>query len=305
MAVKGQKTGKDRIYQWLDNLDKKKDTDPHAILVTPDEVSPMIWYLTKKTGTLSPAERKAAFGTEDKQEAWARGISVKAGYFIRAITIDGETGEPTSTWTGTIGQLMKHVTDESVLYIMEDERRAVEKAEKRKQENEVNKEKFINYFKGEYLNVLNRAMAKKSQTRSADWEKLRSEIGPEEFGAFGSKNQRLSEMSSKLQQLFDMAKEIKSGSISESDLDVYYSKWIEYMAGAGDYIRQQGYRGDERAELSDIIKKHTMMGACNRFLQYIVTGKISSAYLDVMKQLGIDTGIDLGTADIDLSDLDI
>ena len=27
-----------------------------------------------------------------------------------------------------------------------------------------------------------------------------------------------------------MAKEIKSGSISESDLDVYYSKWIEYMA---------------------------------------------------------------------------
>ncbi len=305
VAVKGQKTGKDRIYQWLDSLDKKKDTDPHAILVTPDEIAPMIWYLTKKTGTMSPAERKAAFGTDDRSVAWEKGISVKAGYFMRAITIDAETGEPTATWTGTIGQLMKYVNDDSVLYIMEDERRAVEKAQKRKEENTLGMEKFINYFKGEYLNILNRAWSKKTDKKSQDFKRLTGELEPGDMGGIDPSIERQSvDLSPKLRELIELAQEIGSGEFNTGDLQVHYKKWLEYMAEAGDYVIDPSFR-DPRAEISDIIRKHTMMGACNRFLQYIVSGKVTGAHMDVLKQLGVETGIDLGTTDVDLSDIDI
>lgn len=76
------------------------------------------------------------------------------------------------------------------------------------------------------------------------------------------------------------------------------------MAEAGDYVIDPSSR-DPRAEISDVIRKHTMMGACNRFLQYIVSGKVTGAHMDVLKQLGVETGIDLGTTDVDLSDIDI
>jgi hypothetical protein len=75
------------------------------------------------------------------------------------------------------------------------------------------------------------------------------------------------------------------------------------MAEAGHYKASE-YLHDKKADLADVLKKHTIMGACNRFMQYILTGKVTGPHLDVLKDLGIDTeGIDSG--DIDLSDLDI
>jgi hypothetical protein len=292
VMIKGEKTGTDRIYQWLDNLNKQKDTDPHAILVSPDSVAPQLWYLTKKTGTLNPKERMTRFGTEDRSAAWKEGISVKAGYFMRAITIDAETGEPISTWTGTLGQLMDHVSEDSVLYILEDERRAVEKSEKRRKEAEISKDKFLDYFKGEYINVLNKAWQKKSGNRASEFEQMKSQMSPEDFAD-----------PVKLQELTQKANEIGGGGFNPSDLSVYYDKWLEYMAEAGHYKASENLY-DKKADLADVLKKHTIMGACNRLMQYILTGKVTGPHLDVLKDLGIDTeGIDSG--DIDLSDLDI
>jgi hypothetical protein len=292
VMVRGEKTGKDRIYQWLDNLDKQKDTDPHAILVSPDPVAPQIWYLTRKTGTLNPKERMARFGTEDRPPAWEAGISVKAGYFMRAITIDGETGEPTSRWTGTLGQLMNHVSDESVLYILEDERRAVEKAEKRKKEAEISKGKFLDYFKGEYMKILNNAWQKKSGNRASEFEQMKSQMSPEDFAD-----------PEKLKELQQKANEIGGAGFNPSDLSVYYDKWLEYMGEVGHY-KSSEFSWDKKADLADVIKKHTMMGASNRFMQYIITGKVTGPHLDVLKDLGIDVG-NIESDDIDLSDLDI
>jgi len=306
VAVKGEKTGKERIYQWLDNLDKKKDTDPHAILVSPDPVAPQIWYLTKKTGTLSPAERIQMFGTEDRSAAWEKGVSVKAGYFMRAITIDAETGEPIASWTGTLGQLMDHVSEDSVLYIMEDERRAVEKAEKRKKEAEFGRDKFFEYFKNDYIKVLNKAWEKRTGKRKEEWEKLRSEISPEEFMGAGDST-RISEMSPKLQELFTKAQEIQAGGFDAGNLAIYCDNWLEYMATAGNYKLRSANYWDKQADLLDVIKKHTLMGACNRFLQFITTGKIAGPHLDALKELGIDTESegDLNLGDLDLSDIDL
>ena len=254
---------------------------------------------------MSPAERKAAFGTDDRSKAWEKGISVKAGYFMRAITIDAETGEPIASWTGTLGQLMDHVSEESVLYIMEDERRAVEKAEKRKKEAEFGRDKFFEYFKNDYINVLNKAWEKKTGKRKEEWEQLKSEISPEEFMAASST--KVSEMSPKLQELFTKAQEIKSGGFNTGDLTIYCSNWLEYMATAGNYKLRSEHSWDKQADLLDVIKKHTLMGACNRFLQFITTGKIAGPYLDALKELGIDTDStgDLNLGDLDLSDIDI
>lgn len=293
VMVRGEKTGKDRIYQWLDNLDKQKDTDPHAIIVSPDPVAPQIWYLTRKTGTLSPKERMARFGTEDRQPAWEAGISVKAGYFMRAITIDAETGEPTARWTSTLGQLMNHISDESVLYILEDERRAVEKAEKRKKEAEISKGKFLDYFKGEYMKILNNAWQKKSGNRASEFEQMKSQMSPEDFAD-----------PEKLKELQQKANEIGGAGFNLSDLSVYYNKWLEYMGEVGHYNQSSESHWDKKADLADVIKKHTMMGASNRFMQYIITGKVTGPHLNLLKDLGIDVD-NIEYDDIDLSDLDI
>jgi len=312
VAVKGTKTGEQRIYQWLDSLNKKKDTDPHAILITPDPNAPMIWYLTRKTGTLSPAERQQMFGDTDKQLAWKEGISVKAGYFMRAITIDQETGEPTSEWVGTLGQLMKYVNDDSVLYIMEDERRAADKYDKRREDARIDKEKFIEYFSENYIEKVNIGKSKQVSKLKDKFSKDVQSLDVDDFGGIerglSKYGEGQKEISSKVSDLLDIARDISSGNISKDDLSIYYDKFIEYLGDSGDYKTDE-ITMDNKADLKDVINKHSMMGTCTKFLQYIVTGKVASVYTDVMKDLGIDIGsvdVEGGEDGLDfLDDLDI
>lgn len=188
---------------------------------------------------------------------------------------------------------------------MEDERRAVEKAQKRKEKNTLGMEKFINYFKGEYLNILNRAWSKKTYKKSQDFKRLTGELEPGDMGGINPSITRQDvDLSPKLRELIELAREIGSGEFNTGDLQVHYNKWLEYMTEAGDYVIDPSSR-DPKAEISDVIRKHTIMGACNRFLQYIVAGKVTGTHLDILKQLGIGTDADLGTTPIDLSDIDI
>lgn len=299
VMVKGKKTGKDRIYNWLDSLDKKKDTNPNSILINPDPVAPTIWYLTKKTGTLSPAERQQMFGDDDKRLAWEKGISVKAGYFMRAITIDQETGQPLSTWLGTLGQLMDNVNDDAVLYIMEDDKRAQDKYNKRIEEQRMDKDKFVEFFTDNYMPKLEKAMAKKQASRRDQFSKMAASMKPEDIPAG-----KYSDFSSAMKELAAAAREISSGEISNMDLGVQYDRFVEYLMEEGDYKASEGSFGDSKADIKDVIDRHSMMGACSKFLQFIVTGKTSGVYVNVLADIGLGDAADLSDAgDIDLGDL--
>lgn len=302
VVVKGTKTGKERIYNWLDSLDKKKDTNPNAILINPDPVSPTIWYLTKKTGTLSPAERRQIFGDEDKRLAWEKGISVKAGYFMRAITIDQETGQPLSTWLGTLGQLMDNVEDNSVLYIMEENTEAQDKYDKRQEDQRMDKGKFIEYFQENYMPKLEKAMSKKQSSRRDQFSKMAASMKPEDIPS-----SKYGDFSSAMAQLVAAAKEITSGEINSMDLGVKYDEFIEYLAEEGDYKMDSDL--DRKADIKDVVDKHSMMGACSKFLQFIVTGKTSGVHINVLSDIGLadpsDLGLDADLGDFDMDDLDL
>jgi hypothetical protein len=108
----------------------------------------------------------------------------------------------------------------------------------------------------------------------------------------------------KLKELQQKANEIGGAGFNLSDLSVYYNKWLEYMGEVGHYNQSSEFSWDKKADLADVIKKHTMMGASNRFMQYIITGKVTGPHLNLLKDLGIDVD-NIEYDDIDLSDLDI
>ena len=66
---------------------------------------------------------------------------------------------------------------------------------------------------------------------------------------------------------------------------------------------------DRKADISDVIDKHSMMGACSKFLQFIVTGKTSGVHVNVLSDIGLadpsDLGLDADLGDFDMGDLDL
>lgn len=276
VAVVGSKSGVQRIYDYLvNNIDKRKDTAVKLILVNPDEQ--MVHYITRKTGKT----RDWKGYDPDRPE-----VSQKRGNYIRIVTIDRETGEPVAAWRGTIEQLRDDITENSVLYIMEQETRATEKREKREETKKMDDKTFLDYFKKEYTKILTKVYDKKAVQKKEEFQKKLSQIDPEELKSFGS-YQSIS-AAGPLAELLAAAKDIETGTMSDGQIDVEYRKFIEYLGDRGDYKKKSPDSWDKKADIKDVVERHSLMGACSKFLQFIATGKTATVYTDIFKELGLE-----------------
>jgi len=282
VEVVGKKTGRERIYNYLTKLPTETDTDLRLILVNPEEE--LVHYITKKTGKT----REWKGYDPDRPE-----VSQKRGFYMRIVTIDRETGEPVAAWRGTISQLLEDVSDESVLYIMEPEERVLTKR-KTREGYKMTADRFIKHFKDNYIKLVNKGMEKKTAKRQEEFRKLAGELDPSELGQFKDQSIWKNDMPASLKRLIDTAAEIEAGVIDEGKLEVELRQFLEYLAKEGKYETDPKIIWDKVAMLSDVIDKHTLMGTCNRFLQYIVTGKVAAVAQDIFTELGLE---DLGLGD--------
>jgi hypothetical protein len=282
VQVIGTKTGKERVYNYLTSLPTDRDIPLRLILVNPEEE--MVHYITRKTG-----KTKDWKGYDpDRPE-----VSQKRGFYMRIITIDRETGEPVAAWRGTISQLLEDVTDESILYIMEQEERVKSKREVRKS-YEMSEDKFIEYFEDKYINIVNKALEKKTGRRREEFKEMLQDISPEDVAKLDRYNIYKSDLPESLINVIKKATEISTGAVDKGLLKVELKKFLEYLANQGKYETDPNRSYDKVALLDDVIDKHSLMGACSKFFQYIVTGKTASVAKDVFTELGI---ADLGLGD--------
>ncbi len=282
VQVVGQKTGKDRIYNYLTSLPTEIDTGLRLILVNPEEQ--MVHYITRKTGKTKDWKGYDPMRPE---------VSQKRGFYMRIITIDRETGEPVAAWRGTVSQLLEDVTDESILYIMEKEQRVTSKRETRK-EYKMTPDKFIEYFKNNYVKLVNKGLEKKTGKRKEEFKELLGQVDPSELGKLKDQTIYQSDLPASLKNLINKAAEIESGVVDKGMLKVELRKFLEYLAKEGKYETDPEISWDKVAMLGDVIAKHSLMGACSKFLQYIVTGKTATVAKDIFTELGLG---DLGLGD--------
>jgi len=283
VEVIGQKSGKDRIYAYLTGLPTEVDTDLRLILVNPEEE--MVHYITKKTGKT----RDWKGYDPDRPN-----VSQKRGFYMRIITIDRETGEPVAAWRGTISQLLEDVTDESILYIMEQEERVTTKRSARK-EHLMTDEKFLDHFKNKYIEMVTKGLEKKTGKRKEEFKQMVSNLDPEDFSKLANDSWiRQSELSQSMKDIIQKSAEISNGTVDEGMLKVELRKFLEYLANEGKYETDPNQSYDKIALLDDVIAKHSLMGTCSKFLQYIVTGKTASVAKDIFTELGLE---DLGLGD--------
>jgi hypothetical protein len=113
-----------------------------------------------------------------------------------------------------------------------------------------------------------------------------SQIDPEELKDFGS-YQSIS-AAGPLAQLLAAAKDIETGTMSDGQIDVEYRKFIEYLGDKGDYKKKAPDSWDKKADIKDVVERHSLMGACSKFLQFIATGKTATVYTDIFKELGLE-----------------
>lgn len=285
VSVVGTKTGKDRIYNYLTGLPTDRDVSLRLILVNPDEE--MIHYITRKTG-----KTKEWKGYDpDRPE-----VSQKRGFYMRISTIDRETGEPVAAWRGTISQLLEDVSENSVLYVMETEDRVLDKR-KTRESYKITKDRFLDHFKNNYVEMVNRGIEKKTGKRREEFKKMISNLDVEDFENFRGLSGNYvhkSDLSKSMQDIIKKSAEISTGTVDDGMLKVELKKFLEYLADKGKYEIEDNTYGDPIAKLENVIDKHTLIGTCSRFLQYIVTGKTVSVAKDIFTELGIE---DLGLGD--------
>lgn len=282
VKVIGTKTGKERVYNYLTSLPTDRDISLRLILVNPEEG--MVHYITRQTGKTRDWK-----GYDPNRPE----VSQKRGFYMRIITIDKETGEPVAAWRGTISQLLEDVTQESVLYIMEQEDRVKTKRETRKS-YKMDADKFIDYFEDKYINIVNKALEKKTGRRREEFKELLQEVSPEDVAKLDKYMVYKDQLPESLLNVIKKATEISTGAVDRGLLKVELRKFLEYLASQGKYETDPSVPYDKVALLDDVIDKHSLMGTCSRFFQFIVTGKTASVAKDVFTELGI---ADLGLGD--------
>ena len=288
VKVIGTKTGSQRIYSYLTGLPTNRDVGLRLILVNPDEE--LVHLINRKTG-----KTKDWKGYDpDRPE-----VSQKRGFYMRIITIDRETGEPVAAWRGTISQLLEDVSDNSILYVMEDETRALDKKIKRGS-YKMTDEKFLEYFTDTYSGLIEKAATKKNAkavaTMAAKIKKLDPNKLLQDLKSHDSliRDRYAYNLPGDLVKFIKKAIEINSNRVDLGHIKVDYAKFLEYLADNGNYEKIEKRYGDSKADLNDVIAKHSLMGTCSKFLQFISTGKTASVSKDIFTEMGLE---DLGLGD--------
>jgi hypothetical protein len=297
IQVNGTKTGKRAIQHYLEEIvPKDKDTDIRLILITPNQ--DLVHYITRKTGKTTPEQRERKYGesNRDRSRELSRfdreaPVSEKTGMYIRVVTIDGDSGEPISTWNGTIGQMIQQgeIDDSSVLYIMEKEDRVREKRGKRKEYREVSDDKFLEYFTANFEKIASAMLGKGAERAKSEIQDIAKDIDFTKANIDYHGNIKLPHESAK--RIQELQKVIKSVSFDINSLKPKLNNFLELAKKEGEYEPAgDDYYLRGRANLSQMIEIHTMPVVASMFLQFVSFGKVTKQFHtdDPFKELGLE-----------------
>jgi hypothetical protein len=297
VQVKGTKKGKNQIYHYLTNvLDSRKDSKIRMILSNPD--SDMIIYLTRKTGKMSK-DQLSAEGLQGKSREELRelGVAQKLGLYVRSVAIDADSGQAISGWDGTISQMAEDMTENSVLYIMEDEDKVRSKRKVRTKRNTVAPEAFVEYFIDNYSKILDsQGKSNASKLNDKIIQKLSglsaNDIADVVSRGWDKENVRSNNVSGegakKMREILDLKKAVEESIVDSGNIQSKLWSFLELAFKEGEY--EPDVRDRNKASLSDMVDKHTMPIVASMFLQFIALGKVHKPFYsdDPFKELGLD-----------------
>jgi hypothetical protein len=143
--------------------------------------------------------------------------------------------------------------------------------------------------------MVTKGLEKKTGKRKEEFKQMVSNLDPEDFSKIAIDSWiSTSELSQSMKDIIQKSAEISNGTVDEGMLKVELRKFLEYLANEGKYETDPNRSYDKIALLDDVIAKHSLMGTCSKFLQYIVTGKTASVAKDIFTELGLE---DLGLGD--------
>lgn len=304
VEVKGTKSGKRQIIHYLTKIvPNEKDSDIRLILVNPTEDT--VHYLTRKTGKTAPEQRERKYGERDinKSRELSRfdptsPVAEKLGYYMRGVTIDLDSGLPMARWEGTIGQLERHMDEDTTLYILETENRVREKRGKRKELKRINEKDFVDYFVNNYSKILSAQGASNAQKLNQQLVQKLSGLSADDITTVlsGPTYQEgqveirsgSGESARKIREIIDLKKAIEKDIVSEGDIQIKLWKFLELAFKEGEYEADEKDRN--KASLADMVDKHTMPIVASMFLQYVALGKVYKKFFtdDPFKELGLE-----------------
>jgi DNA-binding transcriptional regulator/RsmH inhibitor MraZ len=297
IEVQGTKTGINKIRHYLEKVvPKNLDTDPRLILVTPSE--DLAYYITRKTGKTSPAEREAKYGVSDRNMSREMSrydaenpVSEKIGMYIRTVTIDLDSGEPIARWEGTIGQMftLGLIKEDSILYVMEKEDRVREKRKKRHSFKKVSMEDFVKYFMDNFENIARKFVDSGSEKAKRELESTKKQIDPTQLEIDSAGRMVIPQ--DIVQKINKLKKVIQSSSFDKGMLLPKLNNFLELAMKEGEYEPAgDNYLDRGRANLSQMVDIHTMPVVASMFLQYIALGKVYKKFHsdNVIADLGLE-----------------
>lgn len=280
VQVEGVKKGKKQIYHYLTNVvSSKEDTNVRFILVNPDNDG--VFYLTKKLGKLTGPEKKE-MGIDHKSRAELsrdHNVSQKRGLYMRAVSIDLSSGEYTAHWYGRIGEMREDMSENSILYILKHEDDVRTKRSVRTKRTSVTQEEFIEYFVKNYVKILD--TQGKSNADALHAEVIKRNSLPSSNDRYERDN-----FNRETNRMEDEANSIKG--IDPQKLFYKLRNLLHLAMKEGEYVPDKTDRN--KADLSDMINKHTQPIVASMFLQYIALGSVHKPFYtdNPFKELGLD-----------------
>lgn len=219
------------------------------------------------------------------------------GNQYRVVTIDKSTGKPISKWAGTNGQLAGSAPIGTKLYIFEQENRASKKKEKREKLQNYTEKEFIDYVIENYSKLIGKAFGKYRKTAEEKFykkltglsiediintlSKTKGQRGSTQYTAIIGKQtgwsaseediKKHGESWEKIGELLDLADAVKRDVVDEQQLLNELNNFKKYMFSNGSYKPEKN--NEESADLNDIIKSESLLGATTKFLQFVTYGK--------------------------------
>lgn len=291
VEVRGNKQGKKNIYHYLTQLlDSRKDTGIRLVLVNPTE--DIVQYMTRKTGKMSKIQL-ADVGIYDEprgrsatDQARMQGTSNKRGLYMRVVALDGDSGEPISAWEGTIGQMAEDWDESTILYIMEDEDRVRAKRKTRTDIKTVTEEQFLKYFMDNFDKLANKAIGKKGAEAEAKYREEFAKLDP-----ISDYDGALIADTDQGKIVKDLRTQLNKGSFDPESLEPKLNNFLELAFKEGEYEPMSSeWRDRDKANLSQMVKLHTIEQVASMFLHFLVRGKVHKTFYtdDPYKELGIE-----------------
>lgn len=199
---------------------------------------------------------------------------VRGGNQYRVVTID-PNGNAIAKWDGTLGQLVSARTPDNLeMWVLDTNPEKVKDIRKtRKNEKVITDEQFVESFKNNYSEIFKKVFGASAAKKSEQFYAALTGLTPEDFIS----------QSREFYKVRDLAAASKKDAIVETEINSKYQDFLRYLLANGDY-EKLNY---SKADINDVVKKHTMMGAFHKFAEFVMTGRVADTYKkDYLEELG-------------------